>query len=373
MMILMLLIVLSLYGLLNYYVLNKLIKAIKLVVKSKKIIIFKIIGVLLAITMVVPFALGSRNIGVVGTIGNYWMGFMLVGAFIFGISDLIMFIVRKVKKTPKKFNKKALLIDISLVCVIFAYGVIHSNTIHVEDYSIVVNKKSSLDKLNVVMFSDLHLGYVNGDKRLEKVVNKINEQNPDIVIIAGDLYDGNFEAVKNKEKVEKLFSNIKSKYGTYMAWGNHDAGVNFEKMKGSVQRTNITLLEDEVKIVEDTVAIVGRKDSRPIGDQGTQRGDIHQKISTIKEELPIIVIDHRPSNIHEYKENIDLILSGHTHKGQVFPANLITNSMFTVDYGHYKSSTGTQTIVSSGAGTWGPPMRIGTNSEIVNIDITFKK
>lgn len=369
--IIILLVVLAVYVLLNYYVLNRIIKGTKILVPNIKIILVKVIGIILSFSTLLSFVLSSNNIGVLGAIGNYWFGFLVVAIAIFLLSDLIMLIWRIAKKIPKVLNKKVFLINIVVIFIVFIYGIVHGNNIYLESYDINISKKSNIDKLNVVMFSDMHLGYINGKTKLEKVVNKINEQNPDIVIIAGDLYDGNYEAIQNKAEVERLLGSIKSKYGTYMAWGNHDAGTNFQKMKKSIGNTNIKLLEDKVEVIKDTVAIAGRKDSRPIGDQGSGRTTIHDELDKLEKDLPVIVIDHRPSNIHEYKNNVDLILSGHTHKGQIFPGNLVTNLMYTVDYGHYEDSTGVQTIVSSGAGVWGPPMRIGTNSEIVKININF--
>jgi len=90
--------------------------------------------------------------------------------------------------------------------------------------------------------------------------------------------------------------------------------------------------------------------------------------------LPVIVLDHNPANIAEYTTEADLILSGHTHKGQIFPANLFTKWMYTVDYGYYQEKEGfPHVIVTSGVGVWGMPMRIGTDCEIVSIKITNEK
>ena len=98
------------------------------------------------------------------------------------------------------------------------------------------------------------------------------------------------------------------------------------------------------------------------------RCDFADILGEINGDLPIIVMDHNPSNIKEYGKEVDLILSGHTHKGQIFPANLITNLMFTVDYGHFqKNADSPHVIVTSGASTWGMPMRIGTHNEVVSI------
>ncbi len=157
-------------------------------------------------------------------------------------------------------------------------------------------------------------------------------------------------------------------------------------------RSDVKLLNDEYDVVNGQIAVIGRLDPRPIGgfgkrrrvavselitqtDEGTSVTLTDKKYGqtrrfTISESMPVIVIDHNPKSIHEYDGAVDLALSGHTHRGQLFPANLITKFIYTADYGYYLKEPGAPNlIVTSGAGTWGPPMRIGTKCEIVCVSL----
>ena len=141
-----------------------------------------------------------------------------------------------------------------------------------------------------------------------------------------------------------------------------------------LEQSNITLLNDEYVTIDNRLILIGRLDPFPIGGFGDmQRKDIKEIFTMIDTNLPIVVMDHNPSNIHQYGKETDLIISGHTHRGQIFPGSLITKALFTVDYGHYqKDIDSPHVIVTSGAGTWGTPMRIGTNNEIVSITFISK-
>ncbi len=121
-------------------------------------------------------------------------------------------------------------------------------------------------------------------------------------------------------------------------------------------------------IVDERFIVAGRRDSAPIGYSGELREELDIPVS----DLPVIVMDHQPSNIDEYGSEVDLIVSGHTHRGQMFPFNYATDLLFDVDYGYYRESDDSpQVIVTSGAGSWGPPMRVYSRSEIVQIDFYF--
>lgn len=133
----------------------------------------------------------------------------------------------------------------------------------------------------------------------------------------------------------------------------------------------IKLLNDEYVIIDERLALFGRVDASPIGGFGElKRKDITEEIASTDTNMPIVVMDHTPINLEQYDENVDLVLAGHTHRGQIFPGNLITNAIFVVDYGHYqKDATSPHIIVTSGVGTWGMPMRVGSNNEIVSINL----
>jgi predicted MPP superfamily phosphohydrolase len=135
----------------------------------------------------------------------------------------------------------------------------------------------------------------------------------------------------------------------------------------------ITLLRDKAVKIEDSFYVIGRDDTSVKRYSDSERKAIASIDKSIDKSLPIIVLDHQPSNLGEPSNfGADLQFSGHTHKGQFFPNNLITKRIFESDYGYYKKDN-MQLIVSSGFGTWGSPIRIGTKSEIVHVNLIFNK
>lgn len=136
-----------------------------------------------------------------------------------------------------------------------------------------------------------------------------------------------------------------------------------------MEQANIHLLNDAYTVIDDRLVLVGRLDASAIGGYGNQkRKPLSDFYTRENPSLPVIVLDHNPVNNYEYSTEADLILCGHTQKGQVFPGNLFTKLMYTVDYGYYqKDSQSPHVIVSSGVGTWGMPMRVGTKCEIITI------
>lgn len=364
----------SLFLLSNYYIGRKFLSILAQFSFFKyPLILWLIIGVL-ALTSMLTLLLFDANVGgLIGKIGSYWLSFWFLTFVIFGLSDLVLTIAKKIITVQAKSELIVWLVSTVLIVVLFCYGSWQAQQIKTISYQVTIDKSASNRPKTVkaVLISDLHLGYVNDAKKLEKIVTKINQLHPDIVFISGDLFDGNYKALQDTQQMEKQFKRLSSTYGTYLCWGNHDAGETFEKMKALVKASNITLLEDEMTVVGEELLVVGRKDSSPIGSQDGSRKSIQEQFNKVGNKLPKIILDHQPSNIDEYKHANELILSGHTHQGQIFPFNLVTKAYFTVDYGYYrKNENSPQVIVSSGVGTWGPPMRIGTQSEIVQIDIT---
>lgn len=330
---------------------------------------------LFALASLATMLLFDANVGgIIGKIGSYWLSFWFLGLVIFGLTDLILKITGKITILQTQTELVVWLVSMALVIGLFCYGSWQAQHIKTVNYQVTIDEtQHSQQKIKAVLISDLHLGYVNDANKVKKIVTKINQLNPDIVFISGDLFDGNYNALQDAEGAKKQFQRLSSTYGTYMCWGNHDAGDTFDKMKAFVESANITLLEDEMTVVGESILIVGRKDTRPIGAQDGGRKNLESQFKKVGNQLPKIILDHQPSTIDEYENANELILAGHTHKGQIFPFSLVTKAYFTVDYGYYrKNQNSPQVIVSSGVGTWGPPLRIGTQSEIVQIDITTK-
>jgi predicted MPP superfamily phosphohydrolase len=253
------------------------------------------------------------------------------------------------------------LMGIAMLWVMF----FHASDLKQKDYDITI---PGAEEMTVVLISDVHLGAVGSEKRLPEIVEKINALEPDLVCIAGDFFDSDFSAIRNPDAAAATLKTLSAPYGVWAVLGNHDAGSTAAQMQEYLTRCGIHLLNDEYAVVGEKLVLGGKMDRSPIGGFGNLTGS--DLILTDISDLPVIVMDHNPAHIHQYGAEVDLILSGHTHKGQIFPGSLITNGMYTVDYGYYRADEASpQVIVSSGVGTWGMPMRVGSDCEIVMIKI----
>ncbi|WP_339267987.1 metallophosphoesterase [Paenibacillus sp. FSL R5-0470] len=374
----------AMYAASNYYIARKIFKWLQHVFSNINGIIYGVIYSLCAVTIIINLLLSSSAmttdssiVNFIGQFGDYWMGIYFYLFLLLLLSDVILLISKWIKIIPSPAPKRVIFHTRSVVLILViglvSYGIYNANQIKEVTYPIQIHKSTSLDHLNIVLISDLHLGYVNDVKFIEDVVDRINNMQPDIVLMSGDIFNGNYYALSNPSKGIELLNTIQSTYGVYACLGNHDAGRSYDEIVNFIDKSNIKLLNDEHVVIDNQFVVVGRRDSSPIGDQGHARAVTSEVMGNIDTTMPVIVMDHQPTNMIQYGDDVDLILSGHTHQGQVFPANLITNAMFTVDYGYYqKNLDSPQVIVTSGAGTWGPPLRIGTNSEIALIKVDFK-
>jgi hypothetical protein len=198
---------------------------------------------------------------------------------------------------------------------------------------------------------------------MDRFVEKVNAVNPDIVLIGGDVLEGNRQGERRGE-FEAQFRRLKSKYGVYGVLGNHDLmGVGSDTF---FDRAGIRLLQDTVVRVEDAFYLVGRNDGR-----WGNRKSIHELMERCDGSLPVIVLEHRPTDLEQVsRSGVELLLAGHTHNGQLFPVNVIAMRQYEVSWG-YKLQDRTHVFVTSGVQVWGPPVRTAGVSEIMVINVTF--
>ena len=252
-----------------------------------------------------------------------------------------------------------LIIGIILIRGNYKYN--HPDTIRLD---ITVDKPLPKEGVTLVMVSDVHLGRNIDKSKLKSYVEMINRENPDAVLIAGDLCDMSVKPVIEQNMVEEL-SALKSKYGVYFASGNHefyggDRGAIFEYLSSS----GVNVLSDSVVTIGDMITIAGREDMTNIRRKG-----LAELLKDVDISKPLILLDHQPYNLEETERaGVDLQLSGHTHNGQFWPGNLIVKMIYELPYGYMKRGN-THYYVSSGLGLWGPKFRIGTKSEMVVIKL----
>ena len=331
-------------------------------------------------------------------LSNYWLGVLMYTIMTVGIADVLRLLLKYPLKNLN-FPGRTLLFGnvgtavVGIICVVIIttvsiYGVINAGNIQTTKYDISIDKKAGkLDSLNVVLIADLHLGYNIGCWQMEQMVEKINAQDPDLVVVAGDIFDNEYEALEDPDRLEKILRGIQSEYGVYACYGNHDiqekilAGFTFggkEKKESSVkmdeflEKAGITLLRDEYVLIDDSFYLYGRPDYERPGRGIDERKSAQEITADMDLSLPVLVIDHEPGELQELADaGVDADLCGHTHDGQLFPGNLTIKLMWENACGYLKKGD-MHSIVTSGVGLFGPNMRVGTKSEICDIMMHFK-
>ncbi|MBD7912529.1 MULTISPECIES: metallophosphoesterase [Clostridium] len=358
-----------LYFLLSFLVGNRIYKSINKVNKLNKIVywcIFAFISSSFIIYETATYNLPSILNKVLAFISSYYLAFFAYILMLFPIA----FILTKLLK-PKNNKLDFYMISLLITTLIVGIGTFLANSPYVKEYTISTDKQLKDGKLKIALVSDLHLGYFRGNNRIDLLKSELNKLGADVVIIAGDLVDGNLDPIIEDNMFSHL-KDIKSTYGTYFATGNHDFYTGkVDELCTLLTEQGIHILRNESTLINDEFYILGRDDVT--ADRlGTKRPPLDNMSSNIDNNKFSILIDHNPQNIKEAEgDNIDLQVSGHTHKGQIIPGNLITHAIFPLDYGYGKFGN-TNLVVSSGYGLWGPPIRTGSRSEIVLITLSNK-
>lgn len=375
-----LLIILSILAGISYYLAYRMYQGLACFFQKIRfwpvlVIVFSLV-LLLILGFVQAYLPASASIRIaIGTAGSYCMGILFYLLLFTIAADLLMFFSKLMKRsfvTYRRFRGYVILCVIILTCITCVYGFANVRQIHHVSYDIQLESKEDVSDLHIVMISDLHLGAIGSESRLKDIVSEINALKPDVVCIAGDFFDTDFSSIQDPDASVKTLQALQATYGTYACLGNHDGGKTNGQMVEFLQRANIQVLRDEYVVIDERLILLGRLDAFAIGGYGEQeRKPLSAVFTRENPSLPVVVLDHNPANIDEYTTEADLLLCGHTHKGQLFPINIITDLIYTVDYGYYqKDKNRPHVIVTSGVGTWGMPMRVGSNCEIVSIRFT---
>ena len=296
-------------------------------------------------------------------LGTMWLGITLYCTIYLLITDCFYFLFRS-----KLFRRIQMVVGYILVGAILSVGYYQfSNPQRVEKTIVVHKNGGKYDHLKVVAFGDLHLGMTIDKKKLQKYVKLINAEKPDIILFSGDMVD-NCTYLLEKEKMYEEINQLQAPLGVYSCLGNHEYLSGIEKSREFFRKTNLKILVDSVVQVDESFWIIGRDDKR----MNPSRESLEALVQQTDPSQPLILLDHQPYLLEEAEKNgIDLQLSGHTHHGQIWPGNWIVQRIFEVAHG-YKQKGNTHIYVTSGLGLWGPPLRLGTQSEWVVFNIEFK-
>ena len=358
------------------------------------LMLLPVLGTFLPVCAAKFFFMKWGNV-LIGILGGYAV--VLVIAWIF--RTMLRLVLRN-KIDTKDISRSACTI---IICVALAfmlgtsiYGQIKSVDVKAEYYTAEIHKGSEeadaagdavrKESMRIVLAADLHLSVNSRPSTMAKMVKLINQQNPDVVIIGGDIFTSTYDGLKDPEKYIKELKQIKSKYGVYAVYGNHDVeedlfcgfaispaseAVRDPRMTQFMKDCGFKILEDDVAVLPNGVTVAGRADeSKPL-DKALNRKTPAELLKDCDHTKPIIVAEHEPGEYKALaKAGADIVLSGHTHNGQVFPGNIAAYMSDVNNYG-YQNVDGMHTYVCAGAGFFGPPMRLGTESDIFVIDMEY--
>lgn len=253
----------------------------------------------------------------------------------------------------------------SIITVIF--GFIWARFFHVKHYEKNTGKLGKAYR--IVQLTDTHVGSVIGSHYIGRMVNKVNELNADMIVITGDIFNhGGVYECRDIGKVTREFARLKAKDGVFAVKGNHDPDVDEPGMAEFIKKTGMKFIDNSV-CDTDRIILVGRTG---LLTDYTLRKDMKILMSHVDHKKPVVVLDHDPRGADDASEfGADVIFSGHTHRGQFFPMTALSKRANKANYFYGRVEFGkTTSICSSGAGSFQLPIRVGTNSEIVCMDIT---
>jgi uncharacterized protein len=372
-------IALTVYAGLNFYYIKRSAQALYGIGLQRTVIIAVLIGLALAFPLGRVAEVYFRNFLTHFLIvaGSLYLGFFFYALLSVVLVDIIRlgqmlfhFLPAGLLENPFKFLHT---LWFSLAgCIIAALGVGFWFDTHprIASYDLTIPKKSStMNELTIAAVSDIHFGRVLGERHLLKIKALVKQINPDMVLLLGDLFD---EKVPDEQRVQMtgFLKDLPSKYGTYAIVGNHDYFSVLQKVIKVLDEAKVTLLQDSAVTINHAFLLVGRKDltALRIGDS---RKNLYEILDSCDKNLPRILMDHQPFHLEEAQQSdIDVQLSGHTHHGQLFPMNLFYRWIYETSWGYLRKGN-TQVIVSCGAGTWGPPVRTNSRSEVLKIKLKF--
>jgi uncharacterized protein len=326
--------------------------------------------ILLFLLLSYSFIIGrlSKYLMIFRTTGYVWFGVIQYSLLLLPLVDLVLLLLKlsSVQLSSATYIIIGLIV-IVLLLVIFSYGLFNAYSPVTRKYEInLPKKKSERNTLRIAMASDMHFGRLSGVAHAKRLVEKIKDIKPDIILLPGDIIDDEPEPFIQKN-MGAILGELQAPLGVFGVLGNHEYyGGQIPEFIDHMNKINITILMDEMLTIDDSFQLLGRKDKTD-----RKRKTFEELILDTDDSLPIIAMDHQPFELKQAQENgVDVLLSGHTHRGQMAPNHFITKRMYELDWGYLKKEQ-LHAFVSSGYGFWGPPFRIGSRSEVMQIDINF--
>lgn len=370
-------VVLTVYAFANTYIYYKGYNAIPALHNNR--LIYTLVFFILAAIFIAAKFLESKHSSVItdifNIIGGFWLAFMLYGFFLFFLSDIIYLALKIAGVLSGEkiilFRKWSFIVTVSISSVFIIGGFINAVIPVVTRYDIAINKSAGdVKSLRIAAVSDIHLGSIIRKRSIIKLSGMLKDLKPDVVFLLGDIIDGEIGPVLRGDLLQ-YFTIPESTDGLYAITGNHEFIGGGARTIPYIESKGIRVLKDEVVVLPGGIQLVGRIDRDSFRFYGKERMALSELMKQADTTLPVILLDHQPFKLQESaKLGVDLQLSGHTHNGQMWPLNFITEKIYELSYGYLKKGN-SHFIVSSGYGLWGPRVRSGSRSEVLLINVTF--
>ena len=364
------------YGSCNFYVFMKAKTALHPGRETAAFLIFFIFAMFIS-PFIVRWAEKSGHevlATITAYIGYSWLGlvFLFVSAsFAIDAYRIVLYaaglLMKKDLSAFSMSEQYAFFIPLGLAISIAAYGFFEARQIHTEHVLIRTSKlPEGLERFRIAQISDVHLGLIVREDKLKRILEEVEKAKPDILVSTGDLVDAEICGAKG---FEDLLSAVKPKYGKFGVTGNHEFYAGLDKFLVCAEKAGITMLRGKALTIEGLINIAGVDD--PAARSFDQSSSVSEKalLSPLPHAIFTLLLKHRPAVSKGSLGLFDLQLSGHTHKGQIFPFSLITGLYYPVQAGLKGLPEGSCLYVSRGAGTWGPPIRFLSPPEVTVIDL----
>lgn len=308
-------------------------------------------------------------------IGSYWFAVVLYGALLLPVVDVAAWLLRLADIGRGEYVVTlGCAFGLALLAVLLR-GSRNAWSPVVRKYDVTIAKPAGgRQTWRIAVASDLHLGAIVGNRHLERLVARINAMEPDLILLPGDIIDDDIEPFVRMNMADR-FAKLRSRLGAYAVLGNHEYfGGHIEEFVRRMEEAGVKVLRDERVIVDGCVTVAGRKDrtaEQLLPGGGGGRLHLDELLEGADKSMPLILMDHQPHKLGAAADaGVDVLLSGHTHRGQMAPNHWITGRLFELDWGYLRKGA-MHAIVSSGFGTWGPPIRLGSRSELIELTVRF--
>jgi uncharacterized protein len=372
------LIVLTIYSLANIYLYYKGLNAVPFLQNHR--LAYTMIFFLVSAVFIGAKILESKHSSIItdilNIVGGFWLALMLYGFLFFLLSDIILLILRVPGILKGEniliYKRWSFIIVASASAILIIGGFINAVIPVKKEYNITINKEAGPVKtLRIAAVSDIHLGSIIRKRSIKKMSTMIKEMKPDLVLLLGDIVDGEIGPVLRGDLLQ-YFTWPDCTDGLYAITGNHEFIGGGARTIPYIESKGIRVLKDEMVTLEGGIQLIGRIDRDSYRFYRKERKTLADLMSLADTTKPVILLDHQPFHLSEsQKYGVDLELSGHTHNGQMWPLNYVTKMIYELSYGYLRKGN-SQFIVSSGYGLWGPRVRSGSRSEVLLINITFK-